>query len=232
MGNYFIAGTDTGVGKTYVLSLMLKWAVSRGMNCFVMKPVETGCRKEAGTLIPEDAVKLAEAAGLLPRLGEVCPFRYEAPAAPYVAAKLEGKAVDVDVIRKIAAGARSLSQAGSQPLDHLFVEGAGGLMVPVTRELMMIDIPPLLGLTVILVSRLGLGAVNHTLLSMNELRRRNIPVAGVILNDCEGAGGIAEQTNPGVLEEFLGAPLLGVVPCGFDQPETLGRVIDLEFLIG
>ncbi len=200
-GRFFVTATDTGVGKTYVLSLILRFLVEKGIKPSVMKPVETGCVVKYGMLIPEDAERLAKIVGAENSLEHICPFRFETPVAPYVASQLEKKEIDVEKIKKIA---------GLFP-EPLFVEGAGGLMVPVLKNFFMIDLIKLLNTEVIFVAPLRLGTINHTLLSIEALEKRGIKIKGIILNDTEGLENMATKTNPSVLSELQPYPILAIV---------------------
>jgi len=199
---YFVTGTDTGVGKTHVLSLILKFFVTKGVHPYVMKPIETGCKNSSGEIIPADALKLAEIVKMQHRLDEVCLYQFETPVAPYVASILEKRQINLEKIKEI-------SDNFGEPL---FVEGAGGLMVPITKNFFMIDLPRYLNLEVIFISPLRLGTINQTLLSIEALERRNIKIKGIILNDTEGIETEATKTNPTILSELQSYPIVTVVP--------------------
>lgn len=200
---FFITGTDTGVGKTHVLSLLLKQLKESGFSPTVIKPIETGCAKRDGNLIPEDATLLAKIA-CMEDIDIVCPYRFEHPVAPYVASKLEKKRINIKKIKSILDGL-------SEPV---FVEGAGGLMVPILKNFFMIDLAKYLDLDVIFVASLRLGTINHTLLSLEALKRRKIAVRGIILNDIEGVETIATKTNFQIIKELTNCPILSVIPFG------------------
>ena len=121
----FITGTDTGVGKTYVACGIAMTLRRKGIDVGVMKPAETGCRKRNRQLLPVDAIKLARAAGVRDALDFVNPYRFSGPLAPAVAAGLEGKRLDPS---RILSCFRVLSQRH----DFTIVEGAGGIMVPLS----------------------------------------------------------------------------------------------------
>lgn len=207
---YFIAGTDTGVGKTYVTVSMIKYFKSKGYIIKALKPIETGCIKKNNKLYPEDAGKFAELTGQ--PLDEVCIYRFKIPVAPYVASQLEGIKIDIDKIKNhVVKVYDQLIKEHGEDKTILLIEGAGGLIVPVTKNFMMIDFPSILETPVILVARLGLGTINHTLLSLEALERRNIPVKGVILNNTLGLKTVAELTNEQVLKEYLKVPILSIL---------------------
>ncbi|GAB4438409.1 MAG: dethiobiotin synthase [bacterium] len=199
---YFITGTDTGIGKTFVLSLIIKYLISKGVKPYVMKPIETGCINQGGKLVPEDAQSLAKITGLEDRLDDVCPYRFELPLAPYVASRLEKREISVDKIKEV-------SEKFGEPL---FVEGAGGLMVPVLKNFFMVDLAKYLGLEVIFIAPLRLGTINHTLLSIEAMEKRGVAIKGIIMNDTDGIETVATKTNPEVLTELQPHKLIGVVP--------------------
>lgn len=207
---YFITGTDTGVGKTYVTVSLIKYFKSHGYIVKAIKPVETGCLEKNNILYPEDAGKFSELTGQL--LDEVCLYKFKTPVAPYVASQLEKKSIDINRIKEhVDKVYNDLITSYGREKTLLLVEGAGGLMVPVTKDFMMIDFPSLLEIPVILVARLSLGTINHTLLSLEALERRNISVRGVILNNSLGLKTVAELTNEKVLKEYLKVPILDVL---------------------
>ncbi len=166
----FITGTDTGVGKTAVAVALLRCALRRGRRPIPLKPAETGCAPDA-----EDAHRLWEAAGRPVTESEVCPHRFRLPAAPAQAAPLEGRRLLLD---DVVVHARALAARG----DWFLVEGAGGLLVPYGDDWTAADLIQRLGLPTLVVARTALGTINHSALTIRELGRRNLPVAGLILN--------------------------------------------------
>lgn len=199
---YFITGTDTGVGKTYVLSLILKFFIANGYLPSVMKPIETGCSTDKGELIPEDGLQLSDIVKMSNQLDKVVPYRFETPVAPYVASLLENKEIDLNNIKQLSDNLK----------EPLFVEGAGGLMVPIKRNFFMIDLANYLNLEVIFISPLRLGTINQTLLNIEAMERRNLKIKGIILNDTDGIVTPATKTNPCVLKELQPYPVIAVVP--------------------
>ena len=205
MKAFFITGTDTGVGKTMIAGAIAAALVRKGLSVGVMKPCESGCAEKDGELVPADAVFLRAMAGCDDALDAVCPYRLRAHLSPGVAAKMEGIVIDPARIQKFFA-------AACRRHDIVLVEGAGGLLVPVTDRLLTIDLVKLLAIPLIIVGRLSLGAINHTLLTVREAQRAGVALAGIILNQTAQEYGLAEQTNPEVICRFTDAPLLGVIP--------------------
>ncbi len=201
----FITGTDTDVGKTVVsagLSLVLR---DRGMKVGVMKPVATGCYGNDGRLVSQDAAFLMEAAqNEYPPLSS--PSRFRNALSPNVAAMLEKKEVDVPGILKRY---RSLQKK----YDFLIVEGIGGLMVPLKKDYYVANLIRDMGLPIVIVSYAGLGAINHTLLTVDAATIRGLTVRGIIFNRVSVTNySLAELTNPKVIHDLSGVPILGSLP--------------------
>jgi dethiobiotin synthetase len=205
MKAYFITGTDTGAGKTLVTGAIAAALAARGLSVGVIKPCESGCAENDGSLVPADAVFLRDMAGCDDGLEAVCPYRLRTALAPGVAAQREGIVIDPERIQEVFA-------AACRRHDIVLVEGAGGLLVPVTDILLTIDLVKMLALPLIIVGRLSLGAINHMLLTVREAQRAGVAVAGIILNQTAQEQGLAEQTNPEVICRFTDAPLLGIMP--------------------
>ncbi len=171
MRGLFVTATDTGVGKTEVACALLRAARAAGIDAVGAKPAQSGATPGE----PTDAERLVEAAGRVEPLAAVCPYALRAPLAPAVAARLEGVEISLarilDAVR--ALGARH---------DAVVVEGAGGLLVPLTERETYADLAVALGLPVLVVARAGLGTVNHAALTVEALRRRGLAIAGIVLN--------------------------------------------------
>ncbi len=207
MEGVFITGTDTGVGKTIIAAAVARALKMRGVNVGVMKPVETGCRMDSEEgLVPADGAFLKYMAECDTALTDIVPYRFETPVAPLVASGIEGRAIRKEVILSTFE-----EIAGNH--DFMVVEGVGGLMVPVSRDLLVCDLVRLLDLPVIVVAGNTLGVLNHTLLTVKAAGNEGIRVAGVVINHTHSPhGDIAEDTNPGVLKELLSVPVIGVFP--------------------
>jgi dethiobiotin synthetase len=201
----FITGTDTGVGKSIVAAGLVSLARLEGIAAIGVKPVETGCRAESGVLWPEDGALLREAGEHALTLEECAPFRFRLPASPYRAALAEGAFIDLG---RVETHIRSLALAA----DLVIVEGAGGLMVPVTESALMIDLMQTLAYPVILVARTSLGTVNHTLLSVEALRNRGLTVAGIVLSRNSRKVGEEEEFTPSDISRFSGDIPVLVLP--------------------
>ncbi len=207
----FITGTDTGVGKTFIAAGLIRAMKDQGINVCPMKPVESGCSIKKGELVPEDAVRLISASGVNETLDAVNPCRLQHALAPSVAAEIEG----VKIHRKKLLNAYYRLQ---KKYDITIVEGAGGIMVPVYKKYLFLDLATDLNLPVLIVSRPGLGTINHTLLTIEAARSRGLHILGVIVNFADRAErGLPERTNPGVIKKLGRVPLLGIVPHGEEE---------------
>jgi dethiobiotin synthetase len=176
MGGVFITGTDTGVGKTWIgTALAYCLAVKYGLVVRPRKPVESGCLSNAGKLLPSDAAALQAAANASEPLEQVCPYRLQAALSPERAALLEG--VEIDLGKLAAACVNGISQG-----DFLLVEGAGGFFSPLAAGVLNADLAAILRLPVLLVAADRLGAINHTLLTLQAIEQRGLTLAGLILN--------------------------------------------------
>ena len=233
MKGYFIAGTDTGVGKTEVARALCALLRERGHGPLALKPFETGCAPDA----PEDALALREACGSSQALDDLCPYRFLLPAAPLVAAEAEGRSIDLLRIEELVARAAA----------PIVVEAAGGLMVPIARAalsleevdppdrpparavLTNLDLAALLGLPVILVGRAGLGTLNHCALSVAALESRGLAVAAVVLNRVTAEDDPTVATNARWVSEMTGVRVLGptpFVPQRAERPRALAAFVD------
>ena len=169
----FVTGTDTGVGKTVVSTVLLTHFRSRGYRVRGIKPVESGCEHDHhGQLIPADAIALARAAGH----STDCPFRFEAPLAPAAAALLSAQPTF-----NLDATLKHLEKACNNH-ELVIAEGAGGLLVPLTSTCSIIDLVRACRARLLVVARPGLGTINHTSLTLEAARRRDIPTLGFVFS--------------------------------------------------
>ena len=173
----FVTGTDTSVGKTYVCARLLEFLKIKGMQAGYQKWVATG----ANAGLPEDVNLCLGAAGISPTeelVEQLAPFCFRFPASPHLAAEMEDRAVEPEVIvenyQKLAV-----------KYKWLIVEGVGGIMVPLRRDLLLVDLLTRLRPRTLVVARSGLGTLNHTLLTLEALRKRDIPVLGIVFSDPE-----------------------------------------------
>jgi len=220
---FFITGTDTGVGKTIISAALIKAAHMLGLKACGMKPIETGCKQTENregndSLIPSDGAFLREITGTDESIDLITPVRFENPLAPLPASEIEDKPIDLD---KIKTAYRELSSR----YDVIIVEGIGGLLVPINREYFVIDLAKDFGFPIIVVSKPGLGTINHTMLTVNYAIKEGLDVAGIIINYTRPPEKtLAEVTNPGIIRQISSVPLLGVFPFLKDfESATIGK---------
>ncbi len=203
----FITGTDTGVGKTHVAATIIRALRERGTRVGAYKPAVTGSRPGSCGPIWDDVARLQAALGREIAAERICPQRFQAALAPPVAARLEGQCVDAALLR------RGIEWWNEQA-DVVIVEGAGGLLSPVTEAETVADVAKDLGFPLIVVARLSLGTINHTLMTLEAARNRQLDVAGIILNqptavdpdDC------STETNAEELRHRCDVPILAILP--------------------
>jgi dethiobiotin synthetase len=174
----FITGTDTEVGKTYVATAIARQLVQAGRRVGVYKPVASDCVHDGQQYISEDACALWEAANRPLNLEAVCPQRFPLPLAPHLSARSEGRELNTQLLR-------SGVSVWADACDILIVEGAGGLMTPVSDDEYFADLAYDLGYPLIVVTPNVIGAINQTLITLITAAnfRDGLNVAGVILND-------------------------------------------------
>ncbi len=199
----FITGTDTAVGKTRVAALLVRALREARVDAVGFKPVCCGGREDAEALVSasKDAVTL----------NDVNPVWLRPPVAPYTAAMIEGRVVDVALVRETFSRLRSAHAA-------VIVEGCGGWLVPVAQDFSMADLAAEFALPVLVVAANRLGVINHTLLTVAAIRARGLACAGVLLNQVQqpAPNDAAVLTNDAVLEELLDVPVLGELEFGKD----------------
>jgi dethiobiotin synthase len=223
MTGIFVTGTDTDVGKSLITAGLTRLLRNKGMDCVAIKPVETGCKIKQGELFPEDGYLLWRASEAMISLDNVTPFRFSFPAAPYRSAAVQDSRLRVsDIVEHI--------KTVQDSHDLTIVEGAGGLFVPIEEKRTFLDLMAELNFPVVLVARTKLGTINHTLLSLEALERRNLNILAVILSKSEInegpeegfiAGDIKRLTNniPIIRFPFLSQKMK-------DDPEEIANIMD------
>jgi len=205
MNGLFFTGTDTGVGKTYVVAAVARLLRQHGRAVGVCKPVATGAERIDGRWVSADTLRLAQAAGLGEAWERVTPYVFAEAVAPAVAARLHGTPLS---IAALADAVRSRHEPG----NLLLVEGVGGLLCPLTERETVADLAAALRLPIIVVARRSLGTLNHTLLTLEAAQRRGLPVAGLVVSETTRPVDLADETNVEELRRRIAVPLLAVVP--------------------
>jgi dethiobiotin synthetase len=206
----FVTGTDTEIGKTIVTAGLIAALRREGVDVGAMKPIASGGIEHGGRVVSEDALLLLEAGGGNDSLDLVNPVCLSLPLAPTIAAEREGTPIDIGVVDRAWEKLRAAH-------DCVVVEGVGGVAVPITEELLAIDLAVRWELPVLIVARPGLGTINHCMLTVDFVRQRGCEVIGVIFCDTSGdPKGEAEATNADAVQRFAGVPVLGEV-CFSDE---------------
>lgn len=211
----FITGTGTGVGKTYVGALIARALHAAGKRVGVYKPAASGCETREGRLVSQDAEALWLAAGRPGTLEAVCPQLFAAAVAPHLAARAEGKRVDAKLLRDGIHFWRETS-------DVVIVEGAGGLMSPVSDDDFNADLAEEFGYPLVVVAANELGTINSTLQTLITAAtyRDGLKVAGIVLNSPRAhADDASVDSNPDEIARRCVPPLLAMVEYngGFDR---------------
>lgn len=204
----FITATATGVGKTLISGLLLDYLRERGTKTGYQKWVATGCDETVADL--ERVLELAGRETAPPPLDRQVPYRFSFPASPHLAAERAGREIDPELL--IAANERL-----KESYEILLMEGVGGVLVPLRRNLLLADLVARLQIPTLLVARSGLGTLNHTLLSLEALRSRNIPMLGVLFTDGPAEDEAIAADNLRTIAELGRVKVFGRLPwCGSD----------------
>ena len=175
---FFITGTDTGVGKTYVACKLIQQYVASGYQVIGMKPVAAGEDFVNGEWVNDDVLKLEAASNVKAPRHLINPYSFKQAIAPHIAAELAGVEIKIEVIKEAFEQLKKLA-------DIVIVEGAGGFLVPLNNEQSMADLPAALGMHVILVVGMKLGCINHSLLTVEAIKARGLTLHGWVANQIE-----------------------------------------------
>ena len=226
--NIFITGTDTNVGKTVVTAGIAAALKSKGYSVGVFKPVQSGAVIKNNELVSPDIefIRLVDK-NVLTKVS----YNLKEPAAPSLAAEIEGINID---IKKILDDYKKL---GAE-CDFVIAEGVGGLLVPINKGFLVRDMVKTMDLPLLIVARPGLGTINHTLLTIEAAKTKNIKILGIIISNYpEGTGDFAIKNAPQMIESLSGEKILGILPKieNIEKTpeilkETVLKNIDLESL--
>ncbi|MGB9736139.1 MAG: dethiobiotin synthase [bacterium] len=206
-----ITGTDTNVGKTHIAIGLIRTAIAEGVKIGVMKPVETGCKQRNNKLIPSDAFMLMKTANMND-IDQVNLYRFKYPVAPYVAQTLENKRIN---IARIKNAYNKLFMEN----ELVIVEGAGGLLVPITKDFSYADLAKDLSLHILLIAPNKLGVINHVLLTIDYIKAHKLDLSGLIINNVEKKRNVAQKTNVQAIKSLLNKGII-VEETGFNRTET------------
>ncbi len=200
MNGVFITGTDTNVGKTWVGVKIIKELKNFQITLKVRKPVESGWPEEINN---SDAWKLANAAGQVDYLDDVCPFRFKAAISPERAAKLENKVLTLNEI------VQSIHSDNDHEEQFLYIEGAGGFYSPLCSDSLNSDLAQKLGLPVVVIVDNRLGCINQALLVVDAIRQHGLEIKAIVLNDVDDKRiSIEGMDNFADLKRYLSLPII------------------------
>lgn len=198
--NYFVTGTDTGVGKTLISCALLYAFAAQGKSVAGMKPVAAGCDVDD---LNDDVKKLRAATNIFASLGQINPYSFIHPVAPHIASHNAGVSINFERILE------SYNELAAQA-EVVIVEGAGGFMVPLNETQDSADLAVALGIPVILVVGMRLGCLNHAQLTLRAIQASRLKCAGWVANIID-ANMTALQENIQALQQRIDAPLLGII---------------------
>ena len=196
----FVTGSDTEVGKTVIAGAIAAAMRAHGLDVGVMKPVASGAKEINGKLVSEDAVYLKKIIDSTDDDDLVNPICLKLPIAPTIAASIAGVPIDVDKIWKAY-------EELTNRHDFVVVEGVGGLMVPINDTLFVADLVCKMDLPLVIVCKDYLGTINHTLLTLEYAKSRNIRIKGIVINMLKNGDDFVRE-----IEKYSSAPILGTIP--------------------
>lgn len=202
--NYFVTGTDTGVGKTFVTALLTRAARLAGLDTLALKPICCGSREDVHIL------RAAADGQISPE--EINPMFFELPTSPLVAGKKKRDPVEIESLASWFLFHRAQRKS-------LLVEGAGGWLMPLSATRTMADVAALFQLPVLLVVANRLGCLNHTLLTIESIRARGLECVGIVLNNREKSTSLASKTNSETLRQVCDVPVLFEIKPGQQSVE-------------
>lgn len=207
---FFITGTDTEIGKTHVTCLLAEQYRAEGKSTACFKPLASGANRQGNDLVNDDALKLQKAASIHLPLNQINPYCFEPPIAPHIAAQQAGIDIDLGIITQ---------EIINTDADIVLVEGFGGWLAPVSLNdgniIWQADIARSIKTEIILVVGMRLGCLNHALLSIKQIERDQLPLAGWVANiidpDMSNLEGSIET-----LKQQIPQPMLNIVPWGLE----------------
>ncbi|PGS55912.1 dethiobiotin synthase [Bacillus sp. AFS041924] len=220
---YFVTGIDTNIGKTYVTTQMVSCLQRKGIDAIPYKPIQSGVVNIDNRFIGEDVAFYKEKLTLSEDDHYYNSYTLKTPVSPHLASKLENVFIDEQVILE------KYKQLEDKH-DVVFVEGAGGVAVPIKENFGTIDLIKLLNLPVILVTTLRLGTINHTVLTTEYLMSHQINILGLLINNVPSTMNDMEKDNLMMLEKLTGQNILGVIP---EQSDffTEENIIEIQQLL-
>lgn len=205
MNGLFVAGTDTGVGKTIVSGCLAKYLSDRGYNVITQKWIQTGCSSIFSSDIKLHLKFMGRSiSGIKEHLPYIAPYIFNPACSPHLACRIENKKINLNKIKKSF-------KLLSTKFDFVIVEGVGGVLVPFDRKNLVIDIAKDLDLPVLVVVENRLGAINHTLLTVEALASRKINIIGLVFNNIKEKNKLILKDNPEIISSLTKQKILGVL---------------------
>jgi dethiobiotin synthetase len=211
---FFVTATDTEIGKTFIAAGLGFAAQSKGSKVGISKPISCG-----GI---EDAVFYKNKLKLKDSIDDINPVKFKQALSPYAAMKTEKKKID---IAKIKRSIKNLYK----DRDIVLVEGLGGAMAPVKRDYYVADMIEALQMPCVVIARAGLGTINHTLMTLDELKKRKIRIAGIIMNGFDGRE-ISQKSNAQVIVELSGIKVIGKIKAKSSFESLVKQIIKQRIL--
>lgn len=202
--SYFVLGTDTHVGKTYIASALVKHFVAQDLKTIGMKPIASGCEvNEKNELINQDVTALVSESNVSADLDLINPYRFAPAIAPHLAADQLGVSIDINKIKHAYEKLSNLAEV-------VIVEGAGGFLVPLNKTETLADLAVQLNLPIVLVVGIKLGCINHALLTVEAIKSRGLILSGWVANQIDPNMSMFDE-NVTSLKQRIAAPCLSVV---------------------
>jgi len=206
MKGIFVTGTDTGVGKTIITGLLGRYLLDKGYNVITQKWIQTGCRDSLSADIKLHLkIMHRDKNDLDGYFGLISPYVFKMPSSPHLASQIENRIINPD---KIKESFRLLSRH----FDFTIAEGIGGVLVPFNKKRLVIDIVKELDLAALVVAQNKLGAINHTLLTIEALEKRKIKILGIIFNNPKKEDKRIVKNNPLIIKALANQKVFGVLP--------------------
>ncbi len=200
----FVTGTDTGVGKTVVTGLLARFLKEKGYRVITQKWIQTGSAGFSSDIESHLEIMGSDRNDIKNYMPHVSPYMFKTPCSPHLASKIENNSISAQKIK------RSF-EVLSRDFDFVIIEGIGGALVPFNEKRLVIDIAKELDLPVLVVAQNKLGAINHTLLTMEALKSRKMKMLGVIFNNAKGEDKEILADNPRIIQALSEEKILGVL---------------------
>ncbi|MGL4779250.1 MAG: dethiobiotin synthase [Bacteroidales bacterium] len=194
-GIYFITGIDTNVGKTAATGVIARELLNKGVNTITQKMIQTGCTEESEDIVEHRRI-MNTALNEDDKDGTTCPYIFTYPCSPHLAATIDNRTIDLNIIDKA-------TEKLANKYDVVLLEGAGGIMVPITKEYLTLDYMQDKGYPVILVTSGKLGSINHTLMSLELIRQRGLDIAMLVYNLYPKADEVIEADTMNYLKAYM-----------------------------